>query len=81
MEDVPVLGIATRCDAVGLFLLEHLQFQAIQQRERCFAFEEGDAGPVDPAVARSVPLPCETAAIRQRFDNSRPELVELLRFA
>ena len=31
MEDVPVLGIAARCDAVGFLLLEHLQLEAVEQ--------------------------------------------------
>src|SRR5476649_2266059 len=31
MEDMPVLGIATRCDAVGFFLVEHLKLEAFEQ--------------------------------------------------
>ena len=47
----------------------------------CVAFEEGDARPADPAVARPVPLAAEAAAGRQRFANPRPQLVKSLRLA
>src|SRR5580698_8391047 len=48
MEDVPVLGVATRCDAVGLFLLEHLEVEALQQGERLVVPDESDAGATVP---------------------------------
>src|SRR5476649_681513 len=81
MEDVPAFGVATRCDAVGLLFLEHLDVKTVQRCERRVALEKGDARPAEPAIARAVPLAAEPPARGQRLANAREERVEFLRFA
>src|SRR4051812_13506807 len=62
VEDVPVLGIAPRRDAVGLFFLEHLEIEPVEQPQRLVARQKGHAGAAHPAVAGAVPLAAETPA-------------------
>src|SRR5471030_3158064 len=81
MEDVPVLGIATRCDAVAFLFLEHLDLEPVEERYRLVARDESDARPVDPAVARAIPLAGKTTAARQRLANALHKGTKLLRLA
>src|SRR5437588_4086842 len=78
MENMPVLGVAARGDAVGFLFFEHFQLQTVEQGQSLVAADEGDARPADPAVARAIPLAAEAAACRQGFADAVPQPAERL---
>src|SRR5476651_321138 len=81
MEDVPVLGVAARGDAVGFLFLEHLELEPVEQGKRLVAPDERHARSSDPAVARAIPLAAEPAAGRQRLADALPHAAERLGLA
>src|SRR5260370_33611378 len=76
MENMPVLGIAARGDAVGFLFLEHFEVEARQQRQCLLAADEGNAGPADPSITWAVPFAAEAAARRQRLADAVPQSAE-----
>ena len=81
MEDMPVLGLAARSDAVGFLFLEHLDLEAVEHR-LCFAtLQEGDARPAAPRVEHSIPLAAETTTNGQGVPNPHPEGMKPIGFA
>src|SRR4051812_17769332 len=50
MEDVPVLGIAARRDAVGFLLLEHLDLETVEHGLGLVSLQEGHAGATVPGI-------------------------------
>src|SRR5205814_421955 len=78
MENMPVLGIAARSDAVGFLFVEHFEVEAVEEGQSLVAAYEGDAGPPGPAIAWTVPLAAEAAAGWQRLADALPQSAESL---
>src|SRR5690349_20431973 len=81
MADMPMLGIASRGNAVGFFFLEHFDVEALQEVTRLVPLEEGDAGPSAPGIAHAVPLAAEPSTLRKGFADSSPQVSKLLGLA